>query len=96
MTILGAGGEVLVLLAGRPNDQSYCKDLSGLNGEMTGVGSKFSFAGRLKNGRGNYKSISIGVTHGCGSQVSSFSMLQFMSLTLIGSWVFKTGFRGQW
>lgn len=70
--ILAKGGELFVLLAGRPKDESYRSDLSMLETAMADAGRRFSFAGRLaKNRRGGYKAITTGVTHGGGSKAST-------------------------
>ena len=70
--ILTKDGEVVVLLAGRPDDASYRESLRGLESSMADVGKKFSFSKRqLENRRGGYPAISTGVSMGCGSQVRS-------------------------
>ena len=69
-TILMKDGEVVVLLAGRPDDASYGESLRELESSMADVGGKFSFSKRqLENRRGGYLAISTGVSMGCGSQV---------------------------
>ena len=68
--ILTKDGEVVVLLAGRPDDASYGESLRELESSMADVGGKFSFTTRqLDNRRGDYLAISTGVSIGCGSQV---------------------------
>lgn len=88
--ILAKGGELFVLLAGRPKDESYSSDLSKLETAMAEAGTQFSFAGPLvKNRRGKYKAITAGVTHGGGSMVSSIQPGRWkkLTMTLVGSWV---------
>lgn len=69
--ILAKGGEVFVLLAGRPADESYVKTLTQLEAAMAEAGEQFSFTGRQKkNRRGEYRAISTGVTLGGGSKAS--------------------------
>jgi hypothetical protein len=66
--ILANGGEILVLLAGRPNDPSYVEDLEGLD---SNIDSSFTFRGEVKkHRRGTYRSVSTGITLGGGSTVS--------------------------
>lgn len=68
--ILARGGEIFVLLAGRPNNETYSKELSGLQTAMHEAGGQFSLSGGLKkNRRGLYTAISAGITHGGGSKV---------------------------
>ena len=70
-TILAKGGELFVLLAGRPVHEDYLDALFQLQTAMAEAKSQFSFTARLdKNRRGDYKAISVGVTHGGGSKVS--------------------------
>lgn len=69
--ILAKGGELFVLLAGRPADGSYLEALSLLQTAMLEAKARFSFTGRLvENRRGGYRAISAGVTLGGGSKVS--------------------------
>ena len=73
--ILARGGELFVLLAGRPADQNYPNALSELEEELVVAGRKFSFDGiRGTNRRGPYSAISTGVTHGGGSKVSTVQL----------------------
>lgn len=70
-TILTKDGELFILLAGRPADEDYLGTLSQLQAAMSEAKSRVSFASRLgKNRRGDYRAISVGVTHGGGSKVS--------------------------
>jgi hypothetical protein len=84
--ILAKGGELFVLLAGRPSDQSYLTDLSSLQATMVEAGGQFSFDSRLrKNRRGDYRAISTGVTHGGGSKVRRCSARCQKALTVLAA-----------
>ena len=73
--ILASGGELFVLLAGRPagerpGAETYSETLSRLEAAMAEAKDGFSFAGfPEKHRRGQYRAISAGVTHGGGSKV---------------------------
>ena len=66
-------GEVLALLAGRPNDKNYVETLQGLDIAMYDAKSRYSFNRGFYGGssRGAHHSISTGVTLGCGKTVSA-------------------------
>jgi hypothetical protein len=90
--ILANGGEVMILLAGRPDDPSYVEDLKGLD---SNVGSSFTFRGKLKkHRRGTYRSVSTGITLGGGSMVSGKgSARHFRWLTTPGRLQGPSGYR---
>ena len=96
--ILAKGGELFVLLAGRPQDESYSSDLLKLETAMAEAGNQYSFAYPVaKNRRGRYRAITAGVTHGGGSMVSSIQLGRWkkLTMTLVGSWVTTSRIRGQ-
>jgi hypothetical protein len=71
--ILTRDGEVVALLAGRPQDQSYEETLNELEGRVTDAGNAFQFNARQRdNRRGDYLAISTGISFGGGSMVRDF------------------------
>lgn len=68
--ILTRGGELFILLAGRPVGEGYLESLIELQAAMIEAKGHFSFTNQLsKNRRGDYRAISAGVTLGGGSKV---------------------------
>jgi hypothetical protein len=71
-TVLAKGGEVFVLLAGRPAAEDYVGTLTKLEAAMDEAGRRLSFTRRMEqNRRGEYRAISVGVTLGGGSKAGS-------------------------
>lgn len=69
--------EVFVLLAGRPDDQSYLGDLKSLKGAMADSRDKLKFGeGSQTHRRGEYPTLSTGISYGGGSKVGSPPALQ--------------------
>lgn len=81
--VLARGGEVVVLLAGKPRDLSYEENLRGLEKAVTDSGERFAFSARQReNRRGSYLAISTGVSIGSGSTVRGLkSASGFLELT---------------
>jgi hypothetical protein len=63
-----------VLLAGRPNDDSYLEDLKSLERAMEASRSELHFKAEcLNHRRGAYSALSVGISYGGGSKVSASS-----------------------
>jgi len=68
--VITRGGEVVVLLAGKPKDVSYEESLRALEVSIIDSGERFKFSARQReNRRGDYLAISTGVSIGSGSRV---------------------------
>jgi len=67
---------VFVLLAGRPEEESFLEDLQDLEASMRDARSRIYFNEESSNHRrGKYPMKSTGISYGGGSKVSSSSLL---------------------
>jgi len=68
--ILSKNQEVFIVLAGRPEDETFLSDLKDLKGAMELARDRLTFPkGSEHHRRGQYPSFSTGISYGGGSKV---------------------------